>query len=135
MLVGALSDEEGALRASLQAVYGIRLLPGGRTEPYRSPAEVGDLVANLPPGCALWVATGGPLAWTAETHMLAMVEFATRQQVWMQTKDGQDGKNRPKPISPPKSVREVEAGRERNRARAERTRIKQAARQVGQEPN
>jgi hypothetical protein len=79
--VGALREQEGALRASLQAEYGLRLLRhgGGRVVDIggrdRTPFEVADLVVHLPAGCALWVATGGPAALSTEAHLLRETIF------------------------------------------------------------
>lgn len=69
-LAGAFVDYEGALRASLQTAYGMRLLRDGRTEPQRTLTELADYVAHLPHGCALWVEMGGELALTDEAHLL-----------------------------------------------------------------
>lgn len=90
--------------------------------------ELADLVANLPAGCALWRATGGPMAWSLEMHMLVRIEFGVRQHAWLDSKDGQDGKNRPTPIEPPKSVHEkrVEDAALSRRAQAYKRRTGQA---------
>lgn len=71
---------EGALRASLQAEYGLRLLPyaGGRTEPHRDPFELGDYVEHLPPGCALMRAFGGEAAWSVEAMLIRENEYTQR---------------------------------------------------------
>ncbi|WP_308191520.1 DUF5361 domain-containing protein [Microbacterium sp. KKR3/1] len=81
--------------------------------------ELADLVANLPPGCALWKAAGGPLAWTDETHMLARVDYGVRVLAWMKTEDGQKGRKAPKPEEPPPAHGEVRAEEKRMNARAE----------------
>ena len=89
-------EHPSALRASLQAVYGIRLAHHDL-----SLLELADLVAHLPPGSALWRAAGGPLAWTDEVHMLARVDHGVRVLAWMKTEDGSKGRKPPKPEEPP----------------------------------
>lgn len=79
MLAGVLTHHEGALRASLQAEYGLRLLRGGRTEPHRTPRELGDLIEYLPPGCALGREMGGEAALSNEALMAREIEFTLRQ--------------------------------------------------------
>src|SRR5699024_7976653 len=67
---------------SLRAVYGIDLRnPGMRWD------DLADLVAWLPPGCALWRDTGGPLAWSEEVRMLSVVELRLRQSQWQAAGD------------------------------------------------
>lgn len=98
------------MRASLLAEYGVRL-----SAPSCGLLELADLVVHLPPGCALWRAAGGPLAWSDEVHMLAKVEHGLRVLAWQKTEDGSKGRNQPKPIDPPAlagEVREVEAARD-----------------------
>lgn len=72
--MGAL-EYEGALRASLQAEYQIRLLSDYQTEPERSLGELADLVAHLPVGCALWREVGGVIALTGEEFLAREVIF------------------------------------------------------------
>lgn len=107
MLAHVLSRHEGALRASLQAEYGLRLLPDGhgRTEPYRTPRELADLVEHLPPGCALFRVMGGPAALTNEALMGRAVEHTLRDIAWQ--KAGAKGK-RPEPIPLPSRAGEEE---------------------------
>lgn len=95
---------EGPLRASLRAEYGVDL-----RDPGMSLLDLADLAANLPPGCALYRATGGAIAWSDEIHMLAAVEFRLRVLAWQKTEDGKRGRNQPKPLEPPKSVHEKQA--------------------------
>lgn len=82
-------------------------------DPGMSLPDLADLVANLPPGCALWRATGGPLAWSDEVHMLAAVEFRLRVLAWQKSEDGQKNRKQPKPIEPPESVYERRASESR----------------------
>ncbi|MFZ4894634.1 DUF5361 domain-containing protein [Plantibacter sp. Mn2098] len=71
-----------------------------------------ELVAWLPPGCALWRSVGGPLAWSEETHQLNIIEFRLRVLDWRRTPDGEKGKNQPKPPVPPPYAGDVRAGDE-----------------------
>jgi hypothetical protein len=84
-----------------------------------TPTELADYVANLSPGCALWRATGGPLAWSDETHMLAAVEFRLRVLAWQKSEDGRKNRNQPKPINPPESVYKKRAQQQRVASKAE----------------
>lgn len=90
------ADHRGPLRASVRAAYGIDL-----RDPCARWDDLADLVAALPPGCALWRATGGPLAWSDETHALMGLEHGVRVLAWQQTADGHKGTNQPRPVDPP----------------------------------
>lgn len=70
--------------------------------------DLADLTANLSPGCALWRSTGGPVAWSTETHMLAAVEFRLQVLAWQKTEDAKNGRNKPAPIDPPRPAHEIE---------------------------
>ncbi len=50
----------------------------------------------LPPGCALWVSVGGPLAWSTDQRILNAIEFRLRVADWRKTK-GQKPKPTPDP--------------------------------------
>lgn len=119
--MGALNEHEDALRASLQAVYGIRL-----SQHDYGVLELADMVAHLPPGCALWRVAGGPLAWSDEVHMLARVEYGVRVLTWMKTEDGSKGVKPPKPEVPPTPGSEVKAEEARTNARADAWAARQA---------
>lgn len=112
LLIGAF-EFEGALRASLRSEYGVDL-----RNPRMPLLDLADLVANLPRGCALWRATGGPLAWSDETHMLAAVRHGLDILAWQKTEDGSKGRNQPKPIEPPASVYDQREKEQRLSARA-----------------
>ena len=94
-LAGALHKHGGSLRASLLAEYGIRLVRG------ESIVFLGDLFGNLPLGCAVWRAIGGPLAWSEESHRLNLIEYRLRVIAWQQSKDGRENRNHPKPPESP----------------------------------
>jgi hypothetical protein len=112
-LFGAL-EFEAALRASLRAEYGVDL-----RDPGMSLADLADLVRWLPQGCALYRATGGPMAWTDEEYLLARVEMGVRVLAWQRTKDGTSGRNQPKPLEPPQSVHEQQAEQREQSRRAQ----------------
>lgn len=123
--MGALAEHPDALRASLLAVYGVRL-----SHHDYGVLELADLVAHLPPGCALWRAAGGALAWTDEIHMLSRIDHGIRVLAWMKTEDGQKGRNAPKQEEPPRPAGEVRAEEARMRARAEAHAARQKSRAV-----
>lgn len=83
-------------------------------------------MVHLPPGCALWRAAGGPLAWSDEMHMLARVDHGIRVLAWMKTEDGQKGRKPPKPEEPPRPGGEVREEEKRMNARAEAWAARQA---------
>lgn len=116
MLAGALTHHEGALRASLRAVYGITDV----RNPGCSLTELADYAAHLPAGCPLWLAIGGPAAWSSEVHALMAVEFRLRVLAWQKTDDGRRGINAPQPEEPPRYAHEVAAEEARTLNRVEK---------------
>lgn len=105
-LAGALDNHEGALRASMKAQYGLRLLRGGRVEPAHTLTEVADYVRHLPRGCALWTEAGGDLAWTVEAHLQREAIYRAEHLAWQQA--GGKG-NGPKRIDLPPAAHELAA--------------------------
>lgn len=77
--------------------------------------ELADLVGNLPPGCALWRATGGAIALSEESMLLREAIFRLEVLDWRET--GQQGAA-PKRIDLPPSVHEVEAVQAKQNAKA-----------------
>ncbi|MDF2578434.1 MAG: hypothetical protein K0S49_13 [Microbacterium sp.] len=124
-LAGALGEHEGALRASLQAEYGIRLLDGGRTEPWRTVTELGDLVEHLPPGCALWRVTGGAIALTTEAHLLREAIYRLEVIDWHAHTPKSAA---PKRIDLPRPAHEVRAEEAKQTAKAKAWADRQARR-------
>lgn len=104
-------------------MYGIRLSAHGY-----GVLELADLVVHLPPGCALWRAAGGPLAWSDETHMLTRIDHGIRVLAWMKTEDGAKGRKPPKAEEPPRLDREVNADEAKMSAKAEAWAARQARR-------
>lgn len=135
MLGSVLAHHEGALRAALQAEYGLRLLPihpRGMTDPARSPRELGDLVEHLPAGSALGRDLGGIAAVSQESELLREVEYGIRALAYVQ---GGGRGQEPKRLDLPPSPDEERAERERidrkareHQARAERRAARRAAR-------
>lgn len=99
------------MRASLRAEYRVDLRAPGMNA-----SDLADLVAWLPPGAALWRATGGQLAWSPVEHVGALIVHGLDRLEWRQTEDGAKGRNPPPPISPPPLAGEV------NEAEAKTTR-------------
>lgn len=52
--------------------------------------------------------------------LLARTEFAIRVVAWQRTKDGQDGRNKPEPMTPPPSRMEAQVTAATARRRAEK---------------
>lgn len=120
-MLAVLLEFEGAMRASLMAQYPalppLRQILSGTTDV--TPSELADYVKALPPGCALWREVGGDIAWSVEAHLLARIEHVASVHAWLDSKDGQSGNNRPKPITPPESVFEKRAQEARIVAKAD----------------
>lgn len=114
--MGALADHEGALRASLQTHYGLRLLSDGRTEPERDLMELADYVAHLPPGCALWRETGGVLALSEESLFASEV---VHRLDWLLWHKGEGKGPKPERIPMPRPAAELRAeAREKSKSTA-----------------
>lgn len=117
LLATALVHHQGALRASLMAVYGLRLAEV-RSWPAR---EVAELVEWLPQGCAFWQDVGGPAAITTEARELRHVGY------WLRVLDyrerGSKGE-KPKPHPEPLWAHERRADEDamRRKARAHQRR-------------
>lgn len=74
---------------------------------------------ELPAGCAFWQSVGGPLAWTAEMHLLALIEYRAHAL-------GYTGKGRkPELIKPPPFTGQVRADEARMASKAERWKARQ----------
>lgn len=80
-------------------------------------SDLADIVAWLPPGCALWRSVGGPLALSEEAHLLRDVDFRLRELAWLQSEDGRKGRNRPKPLQPVPFAHETNAEQAREDAK------------------
>ncbi|SDF99433.1 hypothetical protein SAMN04487781_3229 [Cellulosimicrobium cellulans] len=128
LLVAALAEHRGPLRASLRAEYQIDL-----SRPGMPWTELADLVAGLTPGCALWRAMGGPMAWSQETQTLVAILDVLRILEWenggiVQRKPRGSP---PKPTPPPPLANEQAAKEARSRAKRDRYLRRQALRTHG----
>lgn len=90
--------------------------------------KAANLAVALPAGSAVWLAEGGPMAWTTEAQIGAAVEYNTHVLYWLKTKDGAAGKKAPKPLEPPKSRSQQAAEEAKARRALERRRAKAATR-------
>lgn len=112
LLVESHLKYRAALRASLRAEYGVGIGDLGVI-------ETCDLVAWLPPGSALWRATGGPMSVGFSDHTLRVIDYRLQVLAWMQTEDAKKRRNQPKPPEPlpyASEARGVEAHAERQAA-------------------
>jgi hypothetical protein len=66
-----------------------------------SVSDLAELVDALPNGCAYRREVGGHWAWTNDQALAIAQEYQLRIANWMESKDGQKNRNRPKPIDPP----------------------------------
>lgn len=114
------------MRASLLAVYGIRL---ATVRSQMGALELADLVAFLPDGCALWRSTGGPRAWSEETHLLNLVEFRLRVLDWRKTSDAKTGNRKPELHKPPAHALEKRSEQSKQSTRAAAWEARQNRRQ------
>ena len=85
---------------------------------------------HLPPGCALWRATGGPLAWSDEMHLLSQIEYWGQIADWRLTKDGHNGSNPPDAHRPPLPGQDAEAAESQLEAKVRRHQERALAREA-----
>lgn len=86
-----------------------------------SPADLGDLTANLPRGCALWRAVGGLMSITDEAWQLRIVEWRMREVAAGQRAAAGDKKVKPpEPPTPPPLTHVAEARNDKTLTRAEK---------------
>jgi hypothetical protein len=86
---------------------------------------VGDYVVNLPRGCALWLAAGGPVALTDEAHLLREAIYRLELIDWHNA--GSKG-TAPKRIELPRPAHEVQAEEAKVRVKARQHAERQARR-------
>lgn len=117
MLVSALHLHEGALRASLQTEYGLRLLSGDGelTDPPRNTLELADLVEWLPSGCALGRSVGGEVALSLEAMLIRQTEFTLRANLYRE--HGAKG-SPPEPLPLPRAPGDAKAEQAEQSAKA-----------------
>ena len=93
-------------------------------------AHAADLAANLPQQSRCMCALEPALEWDRKDYLLAEAVGMLRLLVWMQTKDGHKGRNRPKMVELPCFKTQGKGQEERLSAEEYRQQLKQARRQV-----
>lgn len=104
MLAGMLHRHPCELRADFQRFYGLNLDDIGTAYSYLHAA---DLTACLPRESSTVRAESPALEWTDSEYLLWSIEYSLRILRWQNTKDGQKGSNKPKPIPTPAEVAKV----------------------------
>lgn len=66
-----------------------------------------DLAAMLPSDSLVFKAENPALEWGEVMYMLRNIEFMLRVLAWQNTKDGQKGRKKPKPIETPSERAEL----------------------------
>lgn len=69
--------------------------------PLLSWRDVYIIATHAKPGSPLARALDPSLAWTQTDYWLQSIEYSLRWLVWAKTKDGQKGRKKPKPVTPP----------------------------------
>ena len=130
-LVYLLREHGEALEADFQRVYELDLL-----DLYRgriSPRKAALLALKLPAGSAVWQEMGGPLAWTSQDYFAAAQLHAQQVANWMQTKDGEEGRNAPEMLQHPPYAKDRERETQKIVTQAEKFLARQKARAQQQE--
>ena len=86
------------LRADFQRVYGLNIDEMGESYSVRHAA---DLAAMLPRDSLVLKADNPALEWSDAVYLLRNIEYMARVLVWQNTKDGQKGRRKPKPVETP----------------------------------
>lgn len=92
------------LRADFQRVYGLNIDEMGKSYSVHHAAE---LAAMLPSDSLVLKAESPALEWGETMYMLRNIEFFMRVLIWQNTKDGQKGRKKPKPIETPSERAEL----------------------------
>lgn len=130
-LVYLLREHGEALEADFQHHYGLELL-----DLYRgkiSPRRAALLALKLPAGSVVWQEMGGPLAWTVQDYFAAAQLHAAQVNNWLQTEDGQNGRNPPALVEHPPYAKDRERETDKIVSQAERFLARQKARKAQQE--
>lgn len=85
------------MRADFQQYYGLDLDGMGRDY---TTLHAADLLMQLPEGARTRVAYDPASAWTTDRTLVACAVNALNLIWWSKTKDGQRGRNRPRPVGP-----------------------------------
>lgn len=97
MTLARLMDHRAELRADFRQYYGCSF---DRTLE-ESVSETADLAMMLPRGSRTFAAIDPEFSWEQQHYLLAEIANSLHLLLWCQTKDGQKGRNRPRPILPP----------------------------------
>lgn len=98
MALARLMDYRAELRADFRQFYGCSF---DRTLE-ESVEEAADLAVMLPRGSRTFAEIDPEFSWEQQHYLLATIANELQTLVWFQSKDGQKGRNRPKPIQPPR---------------------------------
>ena len=98
LLAGFMAKRPCELRADFQRVYGLNIDEMGESYSVRHAA---DLAAMLPRDSLVFKAGNPALEWSDTMYMLRSIEYMARILVWQNTKDGQKGRKKPKPVETP----------------------------------
>ena len=104
MLASRLGKHPDEVRADFQRYYGLNL--DGMGGDY-SVAHAVSLCYALPRDSATVRAESPEAAWSDETYLLSAIEYDLRVLIWQNSKDGQKGCNKPKPMQTPADVARV----------------------------
>lgn len=85
------------MRADFQQFYGLNIDGMGRDF---STTHAADLLVELPGESRIKRVYGGDGTWDFDRLLASLAVDALNVLVWQRTKDGQKGRNRPKPITP-----------------------------------
>lgn len=96
-LARALVEHPAEVRADFQEHYGLDIDRMGEAF---SCLHAADLLMQLPEGARTRAACDPRAVWTSDRTLAAATVNALHNLVWMQSKDGRRGRNRPKPIGP-----------------------------------
>lgn len=103
MLALHLARNRDELEADFRQYYGLDL--GGMGTDY-TVSHAAVLASQLPPNARCMAKLSPNLAWTQERAALERLDYHVRYLMWMLSKDGAKGVNRPKPPETPSQVQE-----------------------------
>lgn len=106
VLAGFMVRHPAELRADFQQYYGLNI--DGMGTDY-SMLHAADLAVQLPRDSRTFRAGNRELEWTDRDYMLWSIEYSLRVLRWQPTKDGQKGRNKPKPLPTPRDRARVES--------------------------
>ena len=99
-----LGRHRAELRADFQRYYGLNLDDMGGAY---SVEHAADLAACLPSDSAVLRAMYPRNGWTATEYLLHRIEYECRILIWQQSRDGQKGRNKPRPLPTPEDEAKV----------------------------